>query len=80
MTLEEFEARLIAQGNACAICRGSISIVNAHVDHDHSSGAIRDLLCFGCNAGLGNMRDDPKRLRTAAAYLDYHDRKNGKLL
>ena len=77
ISMEEYDARLKAQGGVCAICRkaptdssGRFSIL--HVDHDHVTGKVRDLICFTCNAGLGNMKDDPELLRTAASYLDYH--------
>lgn len=73
MTMEEYDIRLKAQGGACAVCRRAPAVDELlHVDHDHVTGKIRDLLCFGCNAGLGNMNDNPKLLRIAADYLDFH--------
>ncbi len=40
------------------------------VDHNHSNGDIRGLLCSECNHGLGKFRDRPDILRRAAEYLE----------
>lgn len=70
---DEFTALLEAQGGTCAIC-GSDEWPgkdNApHVDHDHKTGVVRGILCSNCNHGLGKFKDDPKRLRAAAEYLE----------
>lgn len=42
------------------------------VDHCHTSGKFRALLCRNCNSMLGLSRDNPKLLRKAAAYLEAH--------
>lgn len=53
---------------ACKIC-GRIPEGKLHVDHCHTSGNIRGLLCGGCNVGLGHFNDDPERLAAAIEYL-----------
>jgi hypothetical protein len=66
-----FEAMVAKQGGACAICGGQPNGKGDrfHVDHCHTSGRIRGLLCHSCNTGLGLFADDPARLRAAITYL-----------
>jgi hypothetical protein len=78
LSLSEYNKMLNAQQGKCAICEqpetqlrtGKLRALS--VDHDHKSGAIRGLLCSDCNTGIGKLKDDPKVLRLAAQYLDYH--------
>lgn len=56
------------QADVCAICLRPFE-GRPHVDHDHATGEIRGLLCFNCNGGLGQFRDDEWSLRRAAEYL-----------
>jgi Recombination endonuclease VII len=70
MTLKQYEEMLEAQEGGCAICgRPPRPDVALHIDHEHTSGRIRGLLCFSCNAALGYFGDDGDRLVSAAAYL-----------
>jgi hypothetical protein len=73
LTIEQYDALLAAQNGQCAICRrdtpGNGRHKFFHVDHDHTTGAVRQLLCHGCNTGLGAFKDNPDLLRAAAAYL-----------
>ncbi|SNX96470.1 Recombination endonuclease VII [Geodermatophilus sabuli] len=69
ISAEDADAMLEAQGGLCAICRSAPAL---HVDHDHGTGAVRALLCFNCNGGLGQFRDDPFLLRMAAFYVEGH--------
>jgi Recombination endonuclease VII len=43
-----------------------------HVDHDHGSGKIRQLLCPHCNRGLADFKENPAALRAAAEYVERH--------
>lgn len=66
LTPDEVDAMVEAQGGVCAICQ---QLGAVHVDHDHRTGSIRGVLCFRCNAALGQLRDDVDVLRRSALYL-----------
>lgn len=78
MSLSEYADMVVAQGNKCAICAKAETETRSGktkalaVDHDHTSGAIRGLLCVACNTGIGKLGDDPERLRAAADYIEHH--------
>ena len=62
---------LASQNGRCAICGTAESAdVQLKVDHCHTSGTVRGLLCHLCNVALGMFEDDTARLRRVAAYLD----------
>lgn len=66
ITPEHYDSLLAKQRGRCAICSAEATLV---VDHDHSNGAIRGLLCHDCNLGLGRFKDDPAVLSHALRYL-----------
>ena len=76
ITLAEYDLLLEQQNGHCMICettepgggKGRFAI-----DHNHSTGEIRGLLCCTCNRGLGFFRDDPHYLRQAAKYLELYN-------
>ncbi|MEV7616172.1 endonuclease VII domain-containing protein [Streptomyces sp. NPDC089799] len=72
MTPEDFEALLVAQDLACAICSRSFDpeTLPPCVDHSHVTGLVRGLLCQRCNLGLGHFGDATDRLRSAVRYLE----------
>jgi len=76
ITLEQYEQMFAQQGGVCAICKRpetSVikgSLIQLSVDHHHTEGRVRGLLCFRCNALIGTMADDPALIRAAADYLD----------
>jgi hypothetical protein len=78
LTLTKFNEMKARQKNCCAICgqafKGS---KDTHVDHDHKTGQIRELLCYRCNHGLGKFLDNPELLLKAADYLKKHQRISG---
>lgn len=61
------------QGGRCWICRKLPRARFAlSVDHCHTTGRVRGLLCGPCNRALGIFDDDVGRLQTAIDYLEAH--------
>jgi hypothetical protein len=67
LTEAEVAEMIAAQDGKCAVCWEETP---EHVDHDHVSGEVRGILCFNCNGGLGQFKDDVSRLINAIAYLE----------
>ena len=67
---DEFTAMVLQQDGQCAIChKVPPKLV---VDHDHETGAVRQLLCGNCNRALGMLQDQPHLADRAADYLRTH--------
>ena len=75
ISTEDYRSMHDAQGGCCAICgqKGNVIIDgiddSLRIDHDHSTGVVRGLLCHQCNHGLGNFKDSPENLSNAIDYL-----------
>lgn len=67
--IDEYEQLLHLQGGVCKICGGIDAQKVLAVDHCHSTGSIRGLLCENCNRGLGMYKDDISLLMKAVEYL-----------
>ena len=75
MTVEQYEAMLVAQDGRCGVCNGPFSEERASqpvVDHDHGTGQVRSLLHHRCNVGIGALGDDPRLCEMATNYLRHH--------
>lgn len=65
------DAMFKSQGRKCASC-GTKSATNKkywHLDHQHSSGKIRGILCQRCNHALGLLDDDITKILALANYV-----------
>lgn len=71
ITLEEYNEMLEAQNNCCKICNKHEDTFNKQlfVDHCHTTGEVRGLLCHNCNSLLGLAYDDRNILQKAIEYL-----------
>lgn len=74
---EDYNRMLDKQNGVCAICgereksiaHTSNKIRRLTVDHCHTTGKIRGILCSRCNRGLGFFKDNADNLKKAIHYL-----------
>jgi hypothetical protein len=75
----EYQRMLVEQKGVCACCErpesrmtdaGELRMLS--VDHNHTTNAVRGLLCSNCNLVLGYACDDVTVLQKAIAYLQKH--------
>jgi hypothetical protein len=77
ITLDTYEAMLEVQNYKCKICNVTIEDAPTTggngrklvVDHCHTTGKVRGLLCIKCNSGLGMFNDSQDNLTAAISYL-----------
>jgi hypothetical protein len=69
ITREMFKEMLSDQSSRCAICDTDVDEKSSHIDHCHTTGKVRGILCEKCNKGLGQFDDDVNYLKNAIKYL-----------
>ena len=77
ITVADYDVKLEQQGGKCAICHStSPGPKKEHfcVDHNHTTGAVRGLLCSDCNAAIGLLNDSTNVITSALSYLHEYSR------
>ena len=78
ITADDYDVMYDKQGGCCAICGIHSSDytnktkLRLHVDHCHTTGMIRGLLCNSCNTSLGGFKDSEEVLSKAITYIQHH--------
>ena len=55
--------------NNCEICGKDVKGMKKHIDHCHTTGKVRGILCRKCNLALGHFNDNKLSLEKAIMYL-----------
>jgi hypothetical protein len=69
---------LAKQNGCCQIC-GITEEEHGkrlHVDHNHTTGKVRGLLCNRCNTAIGKFKEDPEVIRKAIQYIERWNNEN----
>lgn len=70
ITEDEYYAMVTAQLGCCGIC-SQRSDQRLHIDHDHQTGVVRQLLCNRCNTLVGFIEKSAAGVvQTALAYIE----------
>lgn len=73
ITLAQWVAMLVSQSGRCAACCGPMTAaLGPVVDHNHTTGAVRALLCRNCNVAEGLLNGDPAKAFALATYMESH--------
>lgn len=70
ITIEDYDAMMIDQMGVCAVCGLEDVRFALGVDHDHTTGAIRGLLCNPCNRALGLLKESTKNMYSLIEYIN----------
>lgn len=72
LSIEEYETLIESQNNSCKVC-GTHAKNNIkgklYIDHCHTTGKVRGLLCMKCNSALGLLNDDKTLVQKLFDYL-----------
>jgi hypothetical protein len=68
----DYNNLLESQNGSCAICSKTDPGTKTKtfcVDHCHSTGIVRGLLCINCNTGVGSLKESEEIFNNALLYL-----------
>lgn len=79
LTEKDYRKMYQDQSGSCSICLEKISnifeedlVKSQAIDHCHTTGKIRGLLCRQCNTALGMLKDNVDSARRLVKYLEMH--------
>lgn len=74
MSKEEILALLNSQDNKCKLCGKELTLdtKETHVDHNHTTGNVRGVLCYRCNLMTGFIENKRYLLIKITEYLTQH--------
>ena len=69
--LQDYQRILESQNGKCEICNGGLvrNRKRFDIDHCHTTGKVRGLLCSNCNRAIGLLRDNVRIAEKMVEYL-----------
>lgn len=69
ITIEQYSILLETQSGKCAICKLKEQKRELAVDHNHTTGKVRGLLCHKCNVSLGLLKESTENMESMISYV-----------
>lgn len=71
ITLDDYNNLYVEQKGCCDICNKHQSELKAGlcVDHNHTTGKVRGLLCVNCNQAIGKLYENVEFMENAIKYI-----------
>ncbi len=73
LSKEQYKTLVDRAAGICELCLEH-SLKTLNVDHNHTTGNVRGLLCANCNKGIGMFDDSISKLKMAILYLEKYER------
>ena len=78
ITISDFRSLLVKQFNPvtkhieCPICHKNLNSghITLAIDHNHTTGKVRGVLCDNCNTGIGLFKENTAYMNQAIKYLE----------
>lgn len=76
MTVEQYNQMFIDCNNLCEICNKPEKMIvlgipkRLCVDHNHTTGMVRGILCGTCNLQIGMIQEDIERIKQGNSYFN----------
>ena len=73
---DDFEKLKEEQNHCCYVCKTHENKVGSKrlvVDHHHTTGSVRKLLCSNCNTALGLVNENTEILQCLIKYIEEHN-------
>lgn len=74
ITIEMYDKMRNDQDGKCAICADNHPGYTLMVDHNHTTNAVRGLLCRWCNTALGMLKEKAASMEAAILYIKRHSK------
>lgn len=75
ITLTDYNNMLVSQNNKCLLCMIEFDSIPGRlskpvIDHNHTTGKVRGLLCHPCNVALGLVKENRETLQRMIEYVE----------
>mgnify|MGYP003386823311 CR=1 FL=1 len=78
ISYKEYEDTLCKQDYKCAVCKTTFNnwrgVNGPNVDHCHTKGGVRGIICRPCNIAIGLFKDSVITLKSAVTYLEKYEK------